>query len=392
VGSDAEVNWVKKQILIVDDDQRMLDALQRALHQHRDEWDIAFVRRPEEAWEALLQVAYDAVVTDVRMPGMSGIELLERMRRTEETKDVPVVVLTGLNDQDLKERALLCGAVDLLNKPVDTGQLVARLKSVLQMKEYQDELRNTNESLARKVEQQSVDLAQTRMSIVCRLGMAAEFRDEDTGNHVIRVGCYSRVIASGLGTPSSFQEMLLLAAPLHDIGKIGIPDSVLLKSGPLSDEEWAIMQRHCEIGECILREQSKVMIPMFEWYAVEAPGRIEMPTNRDPVLEMAATIALSHHEKWNGSGYPRGLAGEDIPLESRIVSVADVFDALTSNRPYRPARPEEEALTIMDSTVGTHFDPRIYAAFTQSLPEIRAIRERFADGVLVFPRAEGALV
>jgi putative two-component system response regulator len=382
---------VKKQILIVDDDQRVLDALQRALHGHSNEWDMTFVRQPEEAWESLLHVAYDAVVTDVRMPGISGIELLARIRQNSETKDVPVVVLTGLNDDDLKEKALLCGAVDLLNKPVSTGELVARLKSVLQMKEYQDELRTANESLARTVEKQSVDLAQTRMSVVCRLGMAAEFRDEDTGNHVIRVGCYSRAIATALQMPSSFLEMLLLAAPLHDIGKIGIPDCVLLKPGPLSDEEWGIMQRHCEIGECILREQSKVMIPMLDWYAAEFEGRNGASRNRDPVLDMAATIALSHHEKWDGSGYPRGLAGEDIPLESRIVAVADVFDALTSNRPYRPARPEDEALTIMDSTVGSHFDPRIYAAFTASLPEIRAIHDRFADGVVIFPRAEGAL-
>jgi len=383
---------VKKQILIVDDDQRMLDALRRTLHHQSDDWAMTYVRNPEEAWETLLQTAYDAVVTDVRMPGLTGIELLERIRQTDKTKDVPVVILTGLNDSDLKERALLCGAVDLLNKPVDAGQLIARLRRVLQTKTYQDELRATNELLTEKVQRQSIDLAQSRMSVVCRLGMAAEFRDEDTGNHVIRVGCYSRAVAAAMGMPRSFLEMLLLAAPLHDIGKIGIPDNVLLKPGPLSDEEWVIMQRHCEIGESILREQSKAMVPLFDWYAVELPSMKDTLENRDPVLEMAATIALSHHEKWDGGGYPRGLAGEAIPLESRIVAVADVFDALTSNRPYRPARPEEEALTIMNLTVGTHFDPRVHAAFTRSLSEIRAIRDRFADGVVVFPQAEGALV
>lgn len=383
---------MKKQILIVDDDERVLDALRRVLQHQTDDWSMTFMRRPEDAWESLLQTAYDAVVTDVRMPGMDGIQLLERIRATEKTKDVPVVVLTGLNDRDLKERALLSGAVDLLNKPINTGQLVARLKNVLQAKASQDELRHANEMLVEMVQRQKVDLAQTRMSVVCRLGMAAEFRDEDTGNHVIRVGCFSRAIAAALDMPRPFMEMLLLAAPLHDIGKIGIPDGVLLKPGPLTDEEWVIMQRHCEIGECILREQSKVMIPMFDWYAVEPPAMKDTLENRDPVLEMAATIALSHHEKWDGSGYPRGLAGEDIPIESRIVAVADVFDALTSTRPYRPARPEAEALTIMDSTASSHFDPRVYAAFTRSLPEIRSIRERFADDVVVFPRAEGALV
>jgi putative two-component system response regulator len=383
---------VKKHILIVDDDQRVLDSLRRTLHHQSDNWDMTFVRNPEEAWESLLETAYDAVVTDVRMPGLTGIELLERIRQSDKTKRVPVVILTGLNDTALKERALLCGAVDLMNKPVDAGQLIARLRNVLQTKGYEDELRASNAVLNETVERQSADLAQSRMNVICRLGMAAEFRDEDTGNHVIRVGCYSRAVAAALGMPRPFLEMLLLAAPLHDIGKIGIPDSVLLKPGPLSDEEWVIMQRHCEIGESILREQSKMMVPLLDWYSVELPAMRDTLENRDPVLEMAATIALSHHEKWDGGGYPRGLAGEAIPLESRIVAVADVFDALTSHRPYRPARPEEEALSIMDAMVGTHFDPRAHAAFIRSLPEIHAIRNRFDDAVVIFPQSEGALV
>ncbi len=383
---------MKKQILIVDDDQRMLDALRRTLHAQSDDWSVTFVRRPEEAWESLLETAYDAVVTDLRMPGIGGLELLDRMRQSDKTKNVPVVVLTGLNDSTLKEKALERGAADLLNKPIDPAQLIARLRSVLQTKTYQDNLRSMNELLAEKIQRQTVDLAQTRMSVVCRLGMAAEFRDEDTGNHVIRVGCFSRAIAVAMEMPRSFLEMLLLAAPLHDIGKIGIPDNVLLKPGPLTDDEWVVMQRHCEIGECILREQSKVVVPLFDWYAIDSPTMKETLENRDPVLEMAATIALTHHEKWNGSGYPRGLAGEAIPLESRIVAVADVFDALTSNRPYRPARPEEEALSIMAGTVGTHFDPRVHAAFIRSLPEIRAIAVRFTDNRDSLPQREGAAV
>jgi len=379
-----------KRILIIDDDQRMLDALRRTLHRQSDDWAVTFLRRPEAAWEAMQQTPYDAVVTDVRMPGVNGLELLERIRQSERTKDVPVVVLTGLNDRGLKEKALELGAADLLNKPVEAGQLIARLRNVLQTKTYQDELRATNNLLAEKVQRQDADLAQTRMSIVCRLGMAAEFRDEDTGNHVIRVGSYSRAVAAAMGMPRSFLEMLLLAAPLHDIGKIGIPDSVLLKPGPLSDDEWAIMKRHCEIGECILREQSKVVVPLFDWYAVEPRSMKNTLENRDPVLDMAATIALTHHEKWDGGGYPQGLIGEAIPLESRIVAVADVFDALTSNRPYRSARPEEEALSIIENSVGSHLDPRVHAALIRSLPEIRAVRDHFADDVVFFPQPEGA--
>ena len=382
---------MKKQILIVDDDQRVLDALRRTLHNRTDDWALTFVCHPETAWEQLLEKTYDALVTDLKMPGISGLDLLERIRQTDKIKDLPVVMLTGLDDPGLKEQALDLGAADLLNKPIEASQLAARLRNVLQQKAHEDELRTTNDLLTEKVRRQNMDLAQSRMSVVCRLGMAAEFRDEDTGNHVIRVGCYSRAVAAAMGMPRSFLEMLLLAAPLHDIGKIGIPDSVLLKPGPLDDEEWTVMQRHCEIGECILREQSKAVVPLFDWYSVELQSMKDAWENHDPVLDMAASVALTHHEKWDGGGYPQGLSGEAIPLESRIVAIADVFDALISNRPYRPARPEDEALTIIEATVGSHFDPRVHAAFLRSLPEIRAIRTRFDDNVVVFPKPEGAL-
>lgn len=382
---------MKKNILIVDDDQRVLDSLRRTLHNLSDDWSMTFIRQPEVAWERLLDTAYDAVVTDVRMPGINGLDLITRMRHTEKTKDVPVIVLTGLDDRGLKEKALDLGAIDLLNKPVEPSQLIARLRSVLQLKAYEDELRAKNDSLNETICQQTLDLAKTRLSVVCRLGMAAEFRDEATGNHVIRVGSYSRAVGAALGMPPSFLEMLLLAAPLHDIGKIGIPDSVLLKPGPLTDDEWAIMQRHCEIGHRILCEQSKSVVPLFDSFALDASETKAAVENHDPVLEMAASIALTHHEKWDGSGYPQGLRGETIPIESRIVAIADVFDALTSNRPYGAARPEEEALTIIEASVGSHFDPRVYDAFLKALPEIRGIHARFADSDITLPEPEGVL-
>jgi putative two-component system response regulator len=381
---------VTKQILVIDDDQHVLDALQRTLHDPGEDWAMTFDSRPEAAWERLLEMTYDAVVTDVKMPGLSGLELLDRIRQTEKTKNVAVVLFTGVDDPGMKEKALNGGAADLLNKPIDSKELLARLRNVFRMKEYEDELRARNELLTEKIHKQDIDLARSRMSVVCKLGMAAEFRDEDTRNHVIRVGCYSRVIAAAMGMPQSFLETLLLAAPLHDIGKIGIPDDVLLKPGPLDDDEWAVMQRHCEIGERILREQSKALVPLFDWYAVEPTSVKEAVQTHDPVMEMAATIALTHHEKWDGSGYPLKLVGEAIPIESRIVAIADVFDALTSNRPYRAARPEEEALTIIEATVGSHFDPRVYAAFITSLPEIRAIRTRFNDNVEIFSDVKGS--
>jgi putative two-component system response regulator len=381
---------VKKQILIIDDDQRVLDALRRTLHEYSSDWSVTFVRQSETAWEHLLDTAYDAVVTDVKMPGVSGFDLLERIRQRDQTRTVPVVILTGLNDQELKTRALNLGAADLLNKPVEPAQLIARLRNVLQLKAYQDDLHANNERLAETIRRQAADLAQSRLDVVHRLGIAAEFRDGDTGNHVIRVGCFSRAIAAALNMHQSFLEMLLMAAPLHDIGKIGIPDSVLLKSGPLSDDEWTIMQRHCEIGERILRERSRSAVPSFDWCVAEADSPSDAVEHRDPMLEMAAVIALTHHEKWDGSGYPQGLAREDIPLESRIVSVADVFDALTSDRPYRISRPDDETLTIIDSSVGSHFDAQVHSAFLRALPEICAIRARFNDDAAVMPELEGA--
>jgi putative two-component system response regulator len=255
---------VTKHILIVDDDQRVLDALRHSLHPHSDDWAVTFARRPEEAREALLETAYDAVVTDIRIPALSGLDLLARIRQSDCAKDVPVVALTASNDRGPKARALDHATADPRNPQIDAGQLIARLRSVLEAKEQQDDLRAADDLPAERVQQQSANLTQSRMSVICRLGMAAEFRDEETGNHVIRVGCYSRVIAAAMRMPRSYQEMLLLAAPLHDIGKIGIPDSVLLKRGPLGDEEWRIMQRHCEIGACILREQSKAMVPLLD--------------------------------------------------------------------------------------------------------------------------------
>jgi response regulator RpfG family c-di-GMP phosphodiesterase len=385
---------VKKHILIVDDDERILESLKRALHRYSDQWSVTYASAAESAWEQLLDATYDAVVADVRMPGLSGMELLERMQQTEKTRGVPVVMLTGLGDRELKGQALELGAMDLLNKPVDSRELVARLRSVLRLKDNLDDLRKANNVLEKKVLRQDIDLAHSRMNVVCRLGMAAEYRDEATGNHVVRVGCYSRVIAAQLGLSPSHQQMLLLAAPLHDIGKIGIPDSILLKDGPLDDEEWVVMQRHCEIGERIIRDRSKTVMPLFaEWQADDAATAQGGSEPSDPVLEMAASIALNHHEWWDGSGYPRKLAGEQIPLESRIVAVADVLDALTSNRPYRSARSAEETLTIMEGTVGTHFDPTIYRAFMESLARIHDIRLKLSDDVDVFPAlAEGVAV
>jgi len=372
---------VKKQILFVDDEPDVLNALRRMLHSRRKAWDITCVNHPEEAWSLLQERPFDVVISDIKMPGMGGLDLLERITQTEQTKNIPVVMLTGSSSRGLKRQALEIGATDLLNKPIELDDLVARLNGVFRLTAYQDELKTANALLEQRVEERTRDLFHARLDIIWRLGKAAEHRDEDTGNHVIRVGCISRVIAETLGLDQQRIETLFLAAPLHDIGKIGIPDAVLRKPGHLNSEEWEIMKQHCQIGARILREDSAVKNTFWEWRGVDAEGLESGQENA--VLEMGALIALTHHEKWNGTGYPQGLSGEDIPLEACIVAIADVFDAMTSKRPYKKPYSEDYVLDVIRQEAGIHFAPDVYAAFVSALPEIISVRQHFADNILL---------
>ena len=296
---------MKSQILFIDDEPRVLDALRRTLREYSERWEMAYCSLPEVAWEKLQRGNFDAVVTDIQMPGLTGFELLQRMRQEEPTKDVPVVILTGLNDRSLAERALNLGAVDLLNKPVNLQHLVARLESMLRLKASQDALKAYNDQLQREVRRQAIDLLQARLNLICRLSNAAECRDEQMGNHTIRVGYYSQAIAGQLGLPRLVQERILLTAPLHDIGKIGIPDQILLKPGPLNAAEWNVMQRHCAIGEQILRSESRIVERILEG----TPEGDAPRSGNDPLLEMAACIApdASREVGWQrlSGGAPR---------------------------------------------------------------------------------------
>ncbi len=370
---------MKRRILFVDDEPHVLDGLRRMLHAERDRWEMSFVDGARAALDQMRAASFDAVVSDVNMPGKDGFALLVEMRTDERTQDVPVIILTGRYEGDIKRRALDLGATDLLSKPVDPQDLIARLRNAIRLKEYQDELKAQNVILELKVEQRTAELADSRLDIIWRLGKVAEHRDEQTGNHVVRVGCYCRVIAETLGADHEFVEMLLLTSPLHDIGKIGIPDAVLLKPGPLSEDEWDVMKRHCAIGAEILREDSKVMNAFLAWRGGRTCGH--NGNGQNPILRTASSIALTHHEWRDGTGYPTGLAGENIPLESRIVALADAYDALCFERPYKPALPEAEALRIIRNEVGRHFDPQVHAAFEKSITELRAIQTELRDEV-----------
>jgi putative two-component system response regulator len=368
---------MKKHVLLVDDEPEVLRGLQRVLGHAQSDWDVSTACRADDALHKLRQTPCDAIVTDVNMPGQDGLTLLAEIQRAEHTKDIPVIILTGRDDDDLKRRALELGAVDLLNKPVHPQDLLARLRSALRLKSYQDQLRDQNAILEQKVAERTAELTDSRLDIIWRLGKAGEHRDEQTGHHVVRVGCYCRVLGEALALDHELVEALFLASPLHDIGKIGIPDRVLRKRGPLSQEEWEVMKTHCVTGAEILREESKSMQAYLARYGNRAarPAR----RNRNPILRLASSIALTHHEWWDGTGYPAGLAGPHIPLAARIVALADTYDALRSARSYKPALPEAEALEVIQSECGQHLDPEICAAFDRSAPGFQAIRSQFPD-------------
>ncbi len=364
------------RVLFVDDDPKFLDGLRRMLRPHRKEWTMIFLGSAAEALREMRGSIVDTLVSDLQMPHQTGFDLLQRIEMSPSWRHIPVIIMTGAAERDLKRRALDQGATDLLNKPVDPADLIARIRSALRLKTYQDQIRGQNDILERNVRERTRALDASRVDLIWRLGRVAEFRDEQTGNHIMRVGSYCKMLAEALGTPREFADMIFLTSPLHDIGKIGIPDGILLQPRKLTPTEWDIMRRHCAIGAEILRQETWTRSPLF---AVSCVDSNEADNQRNPVLEMASSIALAHHEWWDGTGYPQRLSGEAIPLEARIVAVADVYDALSSARPYKPALPEHTVLDIMGQQVGTHFDPVVYEAFLRSRAAFRTILGQLAD-------------
>ena len=363
-----------RTILFVDDETKVLNGYRRILQMEAEEWELHFFERAEDLLEHLRANPADAVVTDVKMPGMDGLELLSVLKAPE-WGNIPVIVVTGLREQGLKRRALDLGAFDLLEKPVIPEDLVARIRNVIRIRHYQEELQRQNEILETRVLDRTRDIEKSHQEVVLHLARAAEYRDEDTGIHVLRVSHYTQPVSRNLGMSKEACDTIFITSALHDLGKIGIPDRVLLKTGRLNPEEWSIVKQHCSIGAGILRQDHSVFRMIYKG----AEAGVVSKGTRNPFLQSAATIALYHHERWDGGGYPFGLAGEEIPIEARIVSLVDVFDALSTNRPYRAALSEQEALAMIRTGVGTHFDPQVYGAFERSLDEIRAIRAEFTD-------------
>lgn len=378
----------KPTILFVDDEINFLNGLDRLLRRQRDEWTLSFATSVDEAMNTLASERIDVVVADVNMPVKTGFDLLRELSGADGTLEIPVIILTGSVHSSAKREALELGATDLLSKPVQLEELLARLRSALRLKRYQDAIKNQNVQLERMVRERTLDLEFSRLDIILRLAKAGEFRDEETGNHIVRVAYSCYMIAEAMGLDKDFQERIFISSPLHDLGKIGIPDNILLKPGKLTPEEWVIMRAHTTIGAGILAQVPEGAPEFMAWLHKDISRSYRAVDN--PIQQMARSIALNHHEKWGGGGYPQGLSGVMIPLEARIVAISDVFDALRSERPYKRAFSLEKSLEIMREGVGAHFDPGVFDAFESVLDRIVEIQERFSDAPMVATDGEVA--
>ncbi len=305
------------------------------------------------AW--CLENSPDLIIVDYMMPPPDGLEFIRRFREVPANTDTPVLMITADHEKETRYAALEAGANDFLTKPIDNSEFRARLRNMLSLRRNQKALADRAAWLAEKVAEATIEILDREREMITRLSRAAEFRDPETGAHILRMAHYSRLIAEQIGLTKEDQDIILGAAPMHDVGKIAIPDHILLKPGRLDEDEMAIMKTHAEKGYEILRGSKSRM------------------------LDLAGLIAWTHHEKYDGTGYPRGLKGEDIPIEGRIVAVADVFDALTSERPYKQAWEVERAIHWLRDSGGQHFDPACVEAFLSRQRDFLEIRASFQD-------------
>lgn len=310
---------------------------------------------PLEALQQMQLATPDLIITDYRMPGMDGIEFTRRIRAERRLADVPVIIVTVVEDRQIRYQALENGATDFLTRPIDPQECRARCHNLLALRRSQKLLSDRAQWLEDQVMQATREVRTRERETLMKLAKAGEYRDQETGNHIVRMSRYARLIAEELRLSAMECDEIEAAAPMHDIGKIGIPDHILLKAGRHTPDEQLIMRRHPLIGHEIL---------------ADSPSRY---------LQMGAVIALGHHEHFDGKGYPQGLAGEEIPLAARIVAVADVFDALTSNRPYKPAWTFQDALGFIQSERGKHFDPDCVRAFELRIDAVAAIMRELRD-------------
>ena len=363
------------KIMIVDDEGINIRVVRKYLQKVGYE-SFVEITDSTEAFETMVLEKPDLVLLDVMMPKVDGLAILHLARNEPTLRDVPIIILTAASDGSTKLEALDLGATEFLTKPVDRVELLLRVRNALLVKSHLDELSTHTENLEHLVRERTQELEISRKEIVNCLARAAESRDGDTGQHVLRVGAYAGVIARELGFPDSYVELMIEAAKLHDVGKIGIPDAILLKPGKLEPHEFDLMKSHCSLGTDILHERHS---SPSESTCVDTRLDQIMTHTGSPLLKLAAVIAQTHHEKWDGSGYPLGLKGEQIPIEGRIVAVADVFDALNNSRPYKKAFPLKRCFEILRDGRNNHFDARVVDAFFRRHQEILEIKQRFVD-------------
>lgn len=354
---------VISRIMVVDDLPQNIELLEAYLAP--EGYDVISASSGAEALAKLAAENVDLILLDVMMPAMDGFEVLVNIRKNSVYGQIPVILVTALRDTEYRIRGIESGCDDFISKPVDKHELMARVRSLLKVKAYNDLMLHYREELESDVALRTEDLRKAFETIkaasldtIYRLSMAAEYKDNETGAHIKRMSTYSAAIAKQLGLDEITTETILYAAPMHDIGKIGIPDSILMKPGKLTPEEWVIMKKHTVIGAKILQGSDAEFI------------------------KLAEIIAHSHHEKWDGSGYPNGLIGDKIPLAGRITALADVFDALTSRRPYKEPFSAEKALEIITEGRGTHFDPEVVDAFMAIQGEILTVMAKYGDALL----------
>lgn len=336
-------------VLIVDDQQSARTMMREVVEQINPGISVADFEDPVQALTWSERNKIDLLLLDYRMPGMDGVEFTRQFRHPMNKRDVPIVLISIVGDEPVRQAALEAGVIDFLVKPVRPRELHARCRNLLRLRQQGETVKERAHSLERQVLEGLREIEEREREILYRLARAIEFRDFGTGSHLVRMGRFAGLIAEGLFMPDDEVRMLELAAPLHDIGKIAVPDAILLKRSRLNDEEIAVMRKHPQIGYEILRD------------------------SQSRFVQIGATVALRHHERWDGSGYPDGIRGTEIPLVARIVALADVFDALISERPYKPAWSHEQAVDFVREHSGTLFDPACVEALFRDMSQLRLI-------------------
>ncbi|MFK7767296.1 MAG: response regulator [Mariniblastus sp.] len=368
IDTDEVISKLKKLKVLAIDDEPSTSMMVRKLLNKNGFQQVITENDSCKAFGLIKSEMPDLVLMDIQMPEINGLEILKLVRENGQTCRVPVIILTSATDANVKIESLELGANDVLHKPVSEHELIARVKNTLLAKAHFDQLSHYSSRLEQDVRLRTAELMASRREAIQCLARAAEIRDDSTGHHILRVGRYAAIIAEELRFDRERVIWMEHAAQLHDVGKIGVPDNILKKEGKLTDEEYEYMKQHCNFGSNIIRDAS-------HGDEISGPTHVEIKSNflddcNSPIMKMAAIVADTHHEKWDGTGYPRGLKGEEIPVEGRITAIADVFDALSTKRCYKEAFSLDKCFQIIKDGAGSHFDPAIVEAFERRRHEV----------------------